>query len=207
VTQRINTAGLSTSDWYFPQIPEPTDVHGDGSPWCTNVGTAFVPSTGTPLSLADATITASSFDSPAAGSDGKMHDFAPANAIDGTKEVWRVAGDGAGQWIKITFPEPQHISSVAFMGGYSRAWATGTSIERCSHRPVSQVNVELDNGSQTAPFRYVYNGMQGVDLSGLGSSTSTGTGITSIKITIVGSLDTGAEQNVAIEEIVVYGAP
>ncbi len=207
VTQRTNTSGLSTSDWYYPPVPGPTDVHGDGSPWCTNVNTVFVPSTGTPLDLSDVTVTASSYDSPAVGSDGKLHNFEPANAIDGTKEVWRVAGDGDGQWITITFPKPRQVSSIALMGGYSSEWDTGTSIERCNHRPLSRVNVTLDNGSSTAPFPYVYNGMQEVDFSGLGGFMSPTAGVKSIKISVLGSLDTGAEQNVAIEEIVIYGTP
>lgn len=199
VLERTNLAQLSTTDFYFPPVPSPTDIHADGSPWCTNEDTAPIAVSGTPIDLTGALVTASSADVPAVGSDGAVHNFGPENAVDLSREVWRVAGDGANEWIEITLPTPQVITSVSVRGSYSEAWDTGTVVEMCQHRPVRSVRVEA-GGYSVGAWPYVYNGMQGLPINA-------GAAVTTVRVTIIESLDTGAEQNVAIEEIVLFGKP
>lgn len=65
------------------------------------------------------TVQTSSTLSPQAGNS-----YAPLLAIDGdnrTAWVEGAAGDGTGQWLKVSYDSPQRISSIFFANGYGKS--------------------------------------------------------------------------------------
>ena len=74
------------------------------------------------------TITTSSTLAPQAGNS-----YAPLNAYDGnnrTAWVEGAAGDGVGQWFKVSYDSPQKISSIYFANGYGKSAKSYTENSR-----------------------------------------------------------------------------
>jgi hypothetical protein len=92
------------------------------------------------------TVTTSSTLAPQAGNS-----YAPGKLMDGdvrTAWVEGAAGDGIGEWVKVSYDSPMKISSIYFANGYGK---TAKSYSENSRIRDAEISTEAGSFSRTLP--------------------------------------------------------
>lgn len=85
---------------------------------------------------------------PSQDSLGSTTTFEPTNAIDSQPETaWRVAGDGRGQWIELSFSRPVEVRQVQILPGYAKIDPSNGVDRFAQNRRVQRVRLEFSDGS------------------------------------------------------------
>jgi hypothetical protein len=106
------------------------------------------PNTATPEQQLPVAITASG-EAPSSTDDrGVVTTFTAANVSDGQFDTaWRVAGDGVGQWIELSFAAPVKVSEIQLVPGYAKVDPLSGVDRFAQNRRVVRVRLELTDGT------------------------------------------------------------
>jgi hypothetical protein len=117
--------------------------------------TTPAPSTTTTVAAADAPVVvptgveASSTGLPAFNSCGDETRYDAELVLDGRADTaWRVAGDGSGEEVRLTLPEPTRLVSVGLVPGYDKVDSCSNDDRFPQHRRITQVLWLFDGGAQ-----------------------------------------------------------
>jgi hypothetical protein len=134
---------------------EPPDVtpavdSGSDSPTPGKTGSSVV-------LLRPSGVSASSVADPGVDAKGNQITYDPQNALDGRPDTtWRVAGDGAGQWLQLDFAAEVSVSSIGLIPGYDKIDPTDGTDRFAQNRVVKLVRFEFADGSTTrASFKQI----------------------------------------------------
>jgi serine/threonine protein kinase, bacterial len=93
-------------------------------------------------------ISASSAAEPGVDAQGNQITYDPQNAVDGRPDTtWRVAGDGAGQWLQLDFATEISVASIGMIPGYDKIDPTDNTDRFAQNRVVKVVRFEFSDGS------------------------------------------------------------
>lgn len=95
-----------------------------------------------------AAVTASG-EAPASKDDrGAVTSFVAANASDGRLDTaWRVAGDGVGQWLRLSFAAPIAVSEIRLVPGYAKVDPSSGVNRFTQNRRVVRARFEFSDGT------------------------------------------------------------
>ncbi|MDF9717422.1 discoidin domain-containing protein, partial [Nocardioides sp. ChNu-99] len=168
-----------SADPSAPPVPEPRDL--------------------SPLGRASATDTAAD----GVGLDGTPVSYRPANLVDGdATTAWRVAGDGTGETLTVTFDEDVVVTSVGLVNGYAKTDvdADGARVDWYErNRVVTRVRWSFDDGRRVEHDLERDRGLQRLAVP------ATRTGTVHVEILAV-SGHAGADRT-PVSELELLGAP
>jgi serine/threonine-protein kinase len=103
----------------------------------------------TPVNLTPVAVRASATAAPNIDSQGTPIVYDPANATDGRPDTaWRVAGDGAGQWLQLDFAREIGVHKVGLIPGYDKIDPFDGTDRFAQNRAVKQVRLEFSDGTR-----------------------------------------------------------
>jgi hypothetical protein len=124
-------------------LPTPTPIRA-------TIPTRAVASQAAPATLAPGriTISASGVAPPSVSRCGDQTTFDASNAIDGMPETtWRVAGDGRGAFLLLTFDAPVRVTDLQLIPGYAKTDPCDQTNRFLQNRRVQRVELSFSNGS------------------------------------------------------------
>lgn len=139
-----------------------------------------------------------------AGQDscGVSMSYQPANIIDGaSKTAWRVAGNGAGQSITLSFPTEVVVTEVRVIPGYAKIDPCKDHIDRCTwNRIPRHIKISFSNGTYGEIELDQNCGWQGANFDKVKTR--------SVRLTIMdsyGLLNKNGREITSISEVSVFG--
>jgi hypothetical protein len=141
---------------------------------------------------------------PGTDVDGRRIRYDASRMVDGDPGTcWRMTGDGTGEEIVLTLPEPTTISAVGLINGYAK---TATDGKReidwyAGNRRILTVDWVLDDGTTVRQDLTETRKLQAVDIDPVETTTVT------LRLVEVSKPGTGrsARDNTAISELVLVG--
>jgi serine/threonine protein kinase len=93
-------------------------------------------------------VNASSVVEAGVDASGNAVTYDPQNAIDGRADTtWRVAGDGAGEWLQLDFGSEVSVSSIGLIPGYDKIDPSDRTDRFTQNRVVKVARFEFSDGS------------------------------------------------------------
>jgi serine/threonine protein kinase, bacterial len=159
----------------------------------------------TPINLAAAAVRTSATAPPNIDSQGNPIVYDPANATDGQRDTaWRVAGDGAGQWLQLDFAGEVGVDKVGLIPGYDKIDPFDGTDRFAQNRIVKQVRLEFSDGTSVEGGFARSRELQFVQLPRIVRTTW-------VRIVIVASyapiMENDQRDFTPISEVVVQGTP
>lgn len=162
---------------------------------------------GDPEDLAStATIDVPATAPPGTDVDGRRIRYDATRMVDGDPGTcWRMTGDGTGEELVLTLPEPTTVSSVGLINGYAK---TATDGKRdldwyAGNRRILAVEWVLDDGTTVRQDLRETRDLQTVDIEPAETTTVT---LRLVEVSRPGQ-GRAARDNTAISELVLVGAP
>lgn len=138
--------------------------------------------------------------------DGRRISYAAGQMVDGDPGTcWRMTGDGTGEEIVLTLPEPTTVSSVGLINGYAK---TATDGKRdldwyAGNRRILAVEWVLDDGTTVRQDLRETRDLQTIDIEATETTTVT---LRLVEVSRPGK-GRAARDNTAVSELVLVGAP
>jgi len=137
---------------------------------------------------------------------GRTVSYAAANLLDGRDETaWRMAGDGSGQVLTLTFDEPMTLTTVGLLNGYAKTGSSGgrTVDWYAGNRRVRQVEWYFDDGSRVVQTLRDVRQVQRTDIRPRTTST------VRLRLTRVSGPGRGPDRRdyTALSEVALDGVP
>jgi hypothetical protein len=138
---------------------------------------------------------------PSRDSAGAEVRFDAVNATDDDQATaWRVAGDGVGEFVVLTWAEPVTVSEIALIPGYAKVDVDGTD-RFFQNRRVASAQFVFDDGSTSGELSFEETPtLQGISLDPAVETTS-------VAVVILSTTPPGDRDYTAISEIRVRGLP
>lgn len=143
---------------------------------------------------------------PGTDVDGRRISYDAAKMVDGDPGTcWRMTGDGTGEEIVLTLPEPTTVSSVGLINGYAK---TATDGKRdldwyAGNRRIIAVEWVLDDGTTVRQDLRETRDLQTIDIEAAETTTVT---LRLVEVSRPGK-GRAARDNTAVSELVLVGAP